>query len=92
MIINVYNYFSEIKSKKKDYQKVILYKHVAEVLDIKESTIVRIVLNWRSHGDNTFIPYKILKHFKSQLDENILELLYTKILNANIEKGYNFFK
>jgi len=107
MIINVYNYFSEVKSKKEDHQKVILYKHIIEVLGIGESTVRRIILDWRSCGDNTFTPHKMLRHSKSQLDEIILEFLYTKILNANkiikllftytlqqflAEKRYNFSK
>ena len=53
------------------------------MLDIGESIVGRVVLDWRSHRDNTFTPYKTLGHLKSQLNENISELLHTKILNAN---------
>jgi len=52
-------------------------------LDIGESTVRRVVLDWKSYGDNTFTSHKTLRHPKSQLDENISELLRTKILNTN---------
>jgi hypothetical protein len=42
-----------------------------------------VVSDWNSHGDNTFTLYKVLGQPKLELDENISELLHTKILDAN---------
>ncbi|GBC22902.2 hypothetical protein H257_11777 [Rhizophagus irregularis DAOM 181602=DAOM 197198] len=83
MVINVYNYFSGANSKKEDHQKVTLRKHVAEVLGIGECTVARVVSDWKSRGDNTFTPHKTLGRPKLQPDENLSEILRTKILNAN---------
>jgi hypothetical protein len=52
-------------------------------LGIAESTIGKVVADWKKHGDGTFTPHKVFKRPKSQPDENILELLCIKILNAN---------
>ena len=107
MIINVYNYFSGANTKKEDHQKVTLHKRVAEVLGIGESTVRRVVSDWRNRGNDTFILHKTFGRPKLQPDENISEVLRTKILNANktveqlstyilqqflTEKGYNLFK
>lgn len=56
---------------------------LAEVLGVEESTVGRVVSDWRSYKDNTFTPHKTLRHPKLQPDENILEILRTKILDAN---------
>ena len=39
MIIIIYNYFSGVNSTRKNHQKVILRKRVAEVLGIAEGTV-----------------------------------------------------
>ena len=83
MVINVYNYFSGDNSKKEDHRKITLRKHVAEVLGIGEATVGRVVSDWKSRGDNTFTPHKTLGRPKLQPDENLSEILRTKILNAN---------
>jgi hypothetical protein len=110
LIINVYNYFLGTNSKREDHQKVTLCKRIAEVLSVRESresTVGRMVSDWKSHRDNIFTPYKTLRHPKLQPDENISEILHTKILDANkkaellsihtlrqflAEKGYGFSK
>lgn len=66
-----------------------------------------MVADWNKRGDNTFTPHKTLGRPKLQPDENISELLRTKILNSNkaaeqlsthnlrqflAEKGYEFSK
>jgi transposase len=83
MIINLYNYFSWDNSRKEDYQKLSLRKRVAEVLGVAERTVASVVSDWKSRGDNTFTPHKTLGRPKSEPDENISELLRTKILDAN---------
>ena len=42
-----------------------------------------MVADWNKHSDNTFTPHKTLGRPKLQPDENISEILRTKILNAN---------
>jgi hypothetical protein len=64
MIINIYNYFLKANSKKKNHQKVTLCKHIAEILGIRKSTVRRVVLDWKSHGDNTFTLHKTLEQPK----------------------------
>ena len=83
MIIKVYNYFSGINSRKNDHQKVTLRKRVAEVCGVAEGTVRSVVSDWKSRGDNTFTPHKTLGRPKLQPDENLSEILRTKILNAN---------
>ena len=105
MIINVYNYFSGANSKKEDHQKGTLRKRVAEALGVAEGTVGSVVSDWKSRGNNSFTPHKTLGRPKLQPDENISEILRTKILYANktveqlsthtlrqffAEKGYNF--
>ncbi|GBC06068.1 hypothetical protein RclHR1_06600002 [Rhizophagus clarus] len=107
MVISVYNYFSRVNFKTEDHQKVTLCKRVAEALGIAESTVGAVVADWNKRGDNTFTPNKPLRRPKLQPDENISEILCTKILNANktaeqlsthtlqqflAKKGYNFSK
>jgi hypothetical protein len=60
MIINIYNYFLGDNSRKGDHQKLSLHKQAAEVLDVMEITVASVVLNWKNHGDNTFILQKTL--------------------------------
>ena len=43
--------------------------------------------DWRNCGDDTFTLHKTLGRPKLQLDENISEVLRTKILNANKTAG-----
>ncbi|GBC03350.1 hypothetical protein RclHR1_05080016 [Rhizophagus clarus] len=83
MIINLYNYFSGDNSRKEDHQKLTLHKQVTEVLGVAERTVASVVSDWNKRGDDTFTPHKTLGRPKSKPDENILELLRTKILDAN---------
>ncbi|CAI2187128.1 2351_t:CDS:2, partial [Funneliformis geosporum] len=83
MIINVHNYFKVNESIKESYQKSKLCKRVAEVLGILEGTIGSVVVDWNRCGDSSFTPYKVLRRPILKPDENISELLHTKILNAN---------
>ncbi|GES82306.1 hypothetical protein H257_11777 [Rhizophagus clarus] len=83
IIINVYNYFSGARSIGMDHQSLPLRKHVAEVLGIVESTVRKVVTDWNKHDDGTFTSHEVLGRPKSQPDENISELLRTKILNSN---------
>ena len=107
MIINVHQYFSGVNSKTESHQKSTLRKRVAEALGIAEGTVGSIVSDWNSRGDSTFTPHKTLGRPKSQPNEDISELLRTKILNANktggqlstpilrqflAENGYDFSK
>ncbi|PKY39636.1 hypothetical protein RhiirA4_452853 [Rhizophagus irregularis] len=83
IIINVYNYFSGVKFIGTDHQGFPLRKRVTEVLGIAESTVGKVVSDWNKHSDGTFTPHEVLRRPKSQPDENISELLHTKILNSN---------
>jgi len=83
MIINVYNYFKEDNSRKEDHRKLTLRKRVAEVLGVAESTVGSVVSDWNNRGDNTFTPHKTLGRPKSEPNENLSELLRTKILDSN---------
>ena len=83
MIINIHNYLSGANSKKEDHQKVPLRKRVAQVCGVAESTVACVVADWNKRGDDTFTPHKTLGRPKSQPDENISELLRTKILDSN---------
>ncbi|GES77743.1 hypothetical protein H257_11777 [Rhizophagus clarus] len=83
MIINLYNYFSGDNSRKEDHQKLTLCKRVAEVLGVVERTVASVVSDWNKRGDDTFTPHKTFGRSKSKPDENISELLRTKILDAN---------
>src|SRR4051812_23783158 len=83
MIINLYNYFLGDNSRKEDHQKLTLRKRVAEVLGVAERTVASMVSNWNKRGDDTFTPHKTLRRPESEPDENISELLHTKILDAN---------
>jgi hypothetical protein len=83
MIINLYNYFSGDNSRKEDHQKLTLRKRVAEVLGVAERTVASVVSDWKKRGDDTFTPHKPLGRPKSEPNENISELLRTKILDAN---------
>ena len=80
MVISVHNYFSRVNFKMVDYQKVILRKQVAEVLEIAESTIGAVVADWNKRGDNSFTPHKPLRRPKLQPDENISEILLMILL------------
>ncbi|CAG8653687.1 1100_t:CDS:2, partial [Scutellospora calospora] len=51
MVINVYNYLSEINSAKNDHRKLTLCKRVAEVLGVSERTVGGIVADWNKHND-----------------------------------------
>ncbi|GES84188.1 hypothetical protein H257_11777 [Rhizophagus clarus] len=83
MIINLYNYFLGDNSRKEDHQKLTLRKRVAEVLGVAERTVASVVSDWNKRGDDTFTSHKTLGRPKSKPDENISELLRTKILDAN---------
>ena len=107
MIINIYNYFSGANSIENDHQTLTLRKRVAKVLGVAERTVESVVADWNKHNDGTFTPPKILGRPKFQPDENVAELLRTKILKANktaeqlstpvlcqflSEQGYTFSK
>jgi transposase len=107
MIVNVYTYFSEANITKESHQKLTLRKQVAEVLGVVEGTVRSVISDWKKRGDNTFTSHKTLKRPKLKPDENISEILCTKILDANkkaeqlatpvllqflAEQGYEFSK
>ena len=107
MIINVYSYFSGAKSIGEDHLKLTLRKRVAEVLGVAEGTVGNMVSDWNKHGNGSFTSHKTIERPKFQPDENISEILRSKILNANknaeqlstptliqylFEQGYNISK
>jgi hypothetical protein len=107
MIVNIYTYFSEVNITKESYQKLTLRKRVAEVLGVTEGTVGSVILDWKKRDDNTFTLHKTLRRPKSEPDENISEILRTRILDANkkaeqlatpvllqffAEQGYEFSK
>ncbi|CAI2184731.1 13233_t:CDS:1, partial [Funneliformis geosporum] len=83
MIINLYDYFSGAKSIGEDHLRLTLRKRVADVLGVSESTVGCVVSDWNKRNDGTFTPHKTLGQPISQPDENVSDLLRTKILNAN---------
>ncbi|CAB4397704.1 unnamed protein product [Rhizophagus irregularis] len=83
MIVNIYNYFSNDNSKTDDHHKLTLHKRVAKVLEVCERTVASVISDWRSHSDNTFTLHKTFRRPKLKLDENLSELLRTKILDSN---------
>ncbi|UZO27911.1 uncharacterized protein OCT59_021463 [Rhizophagus irregularis] len=107
MIINIHNYLLGDSSTSNDHHKLTLRKHIAEILGVAEGTVGSVVSDWYNRSDDTFTPHKILGRPKFQPDENVSELLRTKILDANkkaeqlstvilrqylLEQGYNFSK
>ncbi|CAB4413177.1 unnamed protein product [Rhizophagus irregularis] len=107
MIINIHNYLLGDSSTSNDHHKLTLRKHIAEILGVAEGTVGSVVSDWYNRSDDTFTPHKVLGRPKFQPDENVSELLRTKILDANkkaeqlstvilrqylLEQGYNFSK
>ncbi|UZO24481.1 uncharacterized protein OCT59_016779 [Rhizophagus irregularis] len=107
MIINIHNYLLGDSSTSNDHHKLTLRKHIAEILGVAEGTVGSMVSDWYNRSDDTFTPHKVLGRPKFQPDENVSELLRTKILDANkkaeqlstvilrqylLEQGYNFSK
>ncbi|CAB4432492.1 unnamed protein product [Rhizophagus irregularis] len=107
MIINIHNYLLGDSSTSNDHHKLTLRKHIAEILGVAEGTVGSVVLDWYNRSDDTFTPHKVLRRPKFQSNENVSELLRTKILDANkkaeqlstvilrqylLEQGYNFSK
>ncbi|CAB4396593.1 unnamed protein product [Rhizophagus irregularis] len=107
MIINIHNYLLGDSSTSNDHHKLTLRKHIAEILGVAEGTVESVVSDWYNRSDDTFTPHKVLGRPKFQPDENVSELLRTKILDANkkaeqlstvilrqylLEQGYNFSK
>ncbi|UZO23183.1 uncharacterized protein OCT59_015527 [Rhizophagus irregularis] len=105
MIINIHNYLLGDSSTSNDHHKLTLRKHIAEILGVAEGTVGSVVSDWYNRSDDTFTPHKVLRRPKFQPDENVSELLRTKILDANkkaeqlstvilrqylLEQGYNF--
>src|ERR1044072_3333107 len=80
MIISVHDYLSGVKSLDKDHLKLTLRKRVAEVLGISESTVGCVVSDWNKRNDGSFTPHKTIGRPKFEPDENVSELLRTKIL------------
>ncbi|CAG8754501.1 11911_t:CDS:2, partial [Rhizophagus irregularis] len=55
----------------------------AEALDVAESTVGYVVADWNKHNNGTFTSHKTLGWPKFQTDDDVSELLHTKILNFN---------
>ncbi|CAB4394660.1 unnamed protein product [Rhizophagus irregularis] len=83
MIINIHNYLLGDSSTSNDHHKLTLRKHIAEILGVAEGTVGSVVSDWYNRSDDTFTPHKVLGRPKFQPDENVSELLHTKILDAN---------
>ncbi|CAB4408974.1 unnamed protein product [Rhizophagus irregularis] len=83
MIINIHNYLLGDSSTSNDHHKLTLRKHIAEILGVAEGTVGSVVSDWYNRSDDTFTPHKVLGRPKFQPDENVSELLRTKILDAN---------
>ena len=83
MIISAHNYFSKVNFPEKGHLKPTLCKQIAEALGVAESTVESVVADWNKHNDGTFTLHKTLGWPKFQTDEDVTELLYTKILNSN---------
>ncbi|GBC18536.2 hypothetical protein H257_11777 [Rhizophagus irregularis DAOM 181602=DAOM 197198] len=83
MIINIHNYLLGDSSTSNDHHKLTLRKHIAEILGVAEGTVGSVVSDWYNRSDDTFTPHKVLRRPKFQPDENVSELLRTKILDAN---------
>ncbi|CAI2196079.1 3404_t:CDS:1, partial [Funneliformis geosporum] len=56
---------------------------VAGVLGVGERIVRNIVSDWNKRDDNTFTLHKTLGRQKTESSKDILELLYTKILECN---------
>ncbi|CAI2187370.1 8918_t:CDS:2, partial [Funneliformis geosporum] len=66
-----------------DHLRLTLRKRVADVLGVSESTVGCVVSDWNKRNNGTFTPHKTLGRPISQPDENVSDLLSTKILNVN---------
>ncbi|CAB4410029.1 unnamed protein product [Rhizophagus irregularis] len=83
MIINAHNYLSKVNFPEESHPKSTLRKRVAEALGVAESTVGCVVADWNKRNDGTFTPHKTLGRPKFQTDDDVSELLRTKILNSN---------
>ncbi|CAB5092983.1 unnamed protein product [Rhizophagus irregularis] len=83
MIINAHNYLSKVNFPEESHLKSTLRKRVAEALGVAESTVGCVVADWNKRNDGTFTPHKTLGWPKFQTDDDVSELLRTKILNSN---------